>query len=287
MTHRIFLLFLSCLFLSQAHAQLDGTATYYADKFQGRTTASGEPYDKYKFTAAHVNLELGTWVIVTNLENGKRVQVRVNDRMPQNNKGRIIDLSRVAAEQIGLVQAGVARVQLQVIQNSNSGGVAYTPSITPRSRQTQENYAQPLPTDVPVVDLAGNPLNDRAKVLQPDDAPISTTTPPRPNSQAAASALPKSFKPGLFRMLAFEEEARGFGVQVGAFNDIYRVLEVMNDLSGKGYQNTLIHSGVKNNQPIFRILVGPYLSRSEADRMRKKLRTARFDGLVVELGGLR
>lgn len=90
-----------------------GEASYYADKFQGRKTASGERYDAKKLTAAHPKLPFGTWVTVVNLKNGKRVRVRINDRGPFTG-GRIIDLSRAAAARIGLIQAGVGQVRIEV-----------------------------------------------------------------------------------------------------------------------------------------------------------------------------
>lgn len=89
-----------------------GIASYYHDKYQGRKTASGEAYDKDAYTAAHRKLAFGTTVLVTNLQNGKTVQVRVNDRGPFV-KGRIIDLSRIAAEEIEIISQGLAKVGIQ------------------------------------------------------------------------------------------------------------------------------------------------------------------------------
>ena len=76
-----------------------GAASYYADSLQGNLTASGEPYDKNAMTAAHRTLAFGTVVRVTNLDNGKSIVVRINDRGPHV-KSRIIDLSRAAAEKL-------------------------------------------------------------------------------------------------------------------------------------------------------------------------------------------
>ncbi|MES2733674.1 MAG: septal ring lytic transglycosylase RlpA family protein [Bacteroidota bacterium] len=87
-------------------------ASYYANKFAGRKTASGEKYRKSKKTAAHQTLPFGTRVKVTNLANGRTVKVRINDRGPFA-KGRIIDLSKSAARKVGLLQAGVAKVKLE------------------------------------------------------------------------------------------------------------------------------------------------------------------------------
>jgi rare lipoprotein A len=91
-----------------------GMASWYGGQFHGRTTASGEPFDMNAMTAAHRTLPFGTNVRVTNLDNGRSVVVRINDRGPYA-KRRIIDLSRHAAEQLGFRKAGVAKVRVQVI----------------------------------------------------------------------------------------------------------------------------------------------------------------------------
>ncbi len=94
---------------TEAHA-LAGKASYYADSLAGRSTASGEPYDPRAFTAAHRTLPFGTWVEVRRAD-GRSALVRVNDRGPFA-KGRVIDLSRAAAEALGMVRAGVVEVVL-------------------------------------------------------------------------------------------------------------------------------------------------------------------------------
>jgi len=88
-----------------------GVASWYGRDFHGRRTSNGEVYDMYGMTAAHKTLPLGTFVRVSNLENGKSVDVRVNDRGPFV-RGRIIDLSYTAAKQVGIVGPGTARVKL-------------------------------------------------------------------------------------------------------------------------------------------------------------------------------
>jgi rare lipoprotein A len=90
-----------------------GVASVYGDRLQGSTTASGEPYDRDMLTAAHRTLPLGSRVRVTNLKNNKSVIVRINDRGPHT-AGRILDLSRSAAERLG-VRTGVVRVRVEVI----------------------------------------------------------------------------------------------------------------------------------------------------------------------------
>ena len=90
-----------------------GTASWYGQQFQGRKTASGEPYDMRDLTAAHPSLPLGTFVKVTNLRNGKAVVVRINDRGPVVD-GRIIDVSDNAAQILGFKARGVQTVRLDV-----------------------------------------------------------------------------------------------------------------------------------------------------------------------------
>jgi rare lipoprotein A len=92
-----------------------GFASYYAHKFHGRPTASGEIYNMYGLSAAHRELPLGTVIHVTHLGNGRSVKVKVNDRGPFV-EGRILDLSLGAARRLGMVEEGVARVKIRIIK---------------------------------------------------------------------------------------------------------------------------------------------------------------------------
>lgn len=103
-------------------ATATGEASYYADKFIGRSTSSGERYDPRAMTAAHRTLPFGTKVRVTRLSDGRSVVVRINDRGPFV-RGRIIDLSHAAAGRLGILQEGVATVQIEVVS-----GTSVTPS---------------------------------------------------------------------------------------------------------------------------------------------------------------
>lgn len=97
-----------------------GIASWYGGDFHGRPTASGENYDQFKMTAAHRLLPLGSVVRVTNAENGRGVEILINDRGPFI-KGRIIDLSYAAAERLGGVDPGTLPVVVEVIQMGNRG----------------------------------------------------------------------------------------------------------------------------------------------------------------------
>ena len=94
-----------------------GKASYYSNALKGNKTASGETYDPNKLTAAHPTLPFGTQVLVTNLYNGNRVIVKINDRGPHV-KTRIIDLSYAAAKQLGMTESGTAEVTVEAVQNS-------------------------------------------------------------------------------------------------------------------------------------------------------------------------
>lgn len=89
-----------------------GTASYYGARHHGNRTASGEPFNQHGLTAAHRSLAFGSRVLVTNLSNQRSVVVRINDRGPHT-RGRLIDLSRAAAEKIGMLRSGTARVRVQ------------------------------------------------------------------------------------------------------------------------------------------------------------------------------
>ena len=91
-----------------------GIASWYGPGFQGKSTANGEKYNMYGFTAAHRKLKFGTLIKVTNLKNNLSVIVRINDRGPYNLK-RVTDLSKVAAKKIGMIKSGLADVKLEII----------------------------------------------------------------------------------------------------------------------------------------------------------------------------
>jgi len=100
-----------------------GMASWYGDRFKHKATASGEPFDPKALTAAHRSLPLATIARVTNLNNGRRVLVRINDRGPYAG-GRVLDLSRAAAQLLGMKADGVARVRIEVFAGDQPTTVA-------------------------------------------------------------------------------------------------------------------------------------------------------------------
>jgi len=124
-----------------------GEASWYGGDFHGRLTADGEVYDMHKLTAAHPDLPFHTLLEVENLENGRRVLVRVNDRGPFL-KGRIIDLSLKAAQRLGMAETGTARVRLRLLRRGQAAPAPAEPGLAPP--------AEPLPQpETPALAAAG------------------------------------------------------------------------------------------------------------------------------------
>ena len=112
---KILLLLILTMAITACFAQIQtGKASFYSDKFEGTKTASGERYKKKKLTGAHKTLPFGTRVKVTNLANNQSVEVVINDRGPYVD-GRVIDVSRAAAEKLGFVNQGLAEVKIEVL----------------------------------------------------------------------------------------------------------------------------------------------------------------------------
>ncbi len=116
-----------------------GKASFYADKFEGHPTASGEKYKHNKLTAAHKTLPFGTIVRVTNVANGNTVDVEINDRGPYI-EGRVIDLSRSAAEKLGFVNLGIADVKLEIVDAGDGKSKSQPVSIDNVSVDENEYY---------------------------------------------------------------------------------------------------------------------------------------------------
>lgn len=115
-----------------------GTASWYGSKFHGRRTSSGEPYDMHLATAAHKYLPLPTYAEITNLDNGRKVVVKINDRGPFKDD-RLIDMSYGAALRLDMIQTGTARVEVRAIDVGGGSEIANTP---PAKAVTSETWLQ-------------------------------------------------------------------------------------------------------------------------------------------------
>ena len=129
---------------SAAGYQATGVASWYGSKFHGRKTSSGEVYDMYSMTAAHRSLPLPTFVEVTNLENGARLTVKVNDRGPFHDD-RLIDLSYAAAARLGMLDKGTARVRVTALT------VNTEPDPANRADATGQLARLPVPAEDPAL----------------------------------------------------------------------------------------------------------------------------------------
>lgn len=117
-----------------------GTASFYSDWFQERRTASGELFYQNRFTAAHKSLPFGTWVKVINMQNKRSVIVCINDRGPFV-KGRIIDLSKSAAKEIGNLTDGIFKVHILIYQKDTTYIQTQKKSVTLRQRSTYLDFS--------------------------------------------------------------------------------------------------------------------------------------------------
>jgi rare lipoprotein A len=146
---------------SRGTSELEGLASYYAEPYTGRRTASGEIFDTYQeLTAAHRTLPFNTLVRVTNESNGRDVNVRINDRGPFV-KGRVIDLSYKAAKEIDMVRAGVAPVKLTILRDAADAAAKV-------SRQPEPLPPPSSPSALYTIQVGAFPTEDAAQILKRD-----------------------------------------------------------------------------------------------------------------------
>jgi rare lipoprotein A len=126
--------------LAELAPYLQGIASWYGPNFHGKLTANGETYNQYGLTAAHPVLPIGTHILVENLDNGRRVWLRINDRGPYA-KGRILDLSRSAAERLGMIEHGTAPVRITVLKWPDSVQASF--GLKPFQQYTVQTAAYP------------------------------------------------------------------------------------------------------------------------------------------------
>jgi rare lipoprotein A len=208
-----------------------GMASWYGPTFHGQRTASGETFDQEALTAAHPTLPIPSLVQVTNLENGREVIVRVNDRGPFVGE-RLIDLSHGAASVLGFEQAGHAQVHVRY--------------LGPAPRRVNADGSQ-VPVAPPV---APTPQNGPASLLPPPATEEQLPPPVRQAEQAAPAA-------------------GGYFVQVGAFSDLANAHRVRAALQSAG--PAAVDVRPTSAGELFRVRLGPWASREEADAARRTL----------------
>lgn len=229
--------------------QAVGPASWYGTKFHGQATANGETYDLYGMTAAHKTLPLPSYVRVTNLDNGKSVTLRVNDRGPFYSD-RIIDLSFAAAKKLDFAEKGTARVKVE--------------GIDPHEWWAQQGRPVPL--------VLANNQPARAAVAEPVAQPVSPVVEQYspPPAQHAAAVLPVQIDAKKNDSVA----ASGLYLQVGAFANPDAAELLKAKLSQATGAPVFISSVVREQQILHRVRMGPISSEGEAEQLQSSVRLA-------------
>jgi len=244
-----------------------GVASWYGIPYDGRHAASGEIYDMRQLTAAHRRLPFQTWVEVTNLSNGKQVDVRINDRGPFV-KGRILDLSQAAARDIDMLRAGTTRVRLKVIPPPST-----LPSTPPRTPPTEpvEITAAPtaVPASAPTIPATEPPIAD----AEPPVTVPPVTTPPPVSSPAVSP-------PAVTSPATTAPPATGYVVQAGAFSDPARA-ESLRAVLADLFAEARVVSSNGRTPPLWRVIVGREMTREQAAELAIRVRRETGNAIVV------
>jgi rare lipoprotein A len=239
-----------------------GVASWYGPGFHGNATANGEPYNQNLPSAAHRTLPMPSIVRVTNLDNGRSSVVRVNDRGPFA-QGRIIDLSKAAAEQLDMTRAGTARVRVEIMERESrivkdiamNGGSAADQLAALRNPPTAASPATAVASPAPVVVAAAPP---------PPAPAIATATAPL----VQASAPPVT-APAIVPAAATPPPGAYF-VQAGAFANLTNAERLRGALRAYG-DATIAQGAGPKGAPMYRVRVGPYRSEDQAFNVRDTL----------------
>lgn len=241
----------------------EGKASFYADKFEGRTTASGERYTHAKSTCAHLTLPFGTLVKVTNITNNQSVVVRVNDRGPFV-PDRIIDLSRSAAEKLGIAANGIAQVRIEVIDEA--GNIIAPPPTTPAPRPTENPQTS-----------THQPVHQH----QPQSPPQPQSQPQYPPQSQHQSQSNPDFE--LYELKVTKQNPKGFTVQIKSYKEVVNLLRIAEEIQLSLKKEVRVQVAMVNGERIYRVMAGEFSTRSEAESFREKAAKNYPDCFVVEL----
>lgn len=219
----IFFLSFGLLLHGQTNFPQYGKASFYADKFVGKLTASGEKYKHNDMTAAHKSLPFGTKVKVTNLTNGKSVNVRINDRGPYV-KDRIIDLSEKAAQKLEFTEIGIVDVKVELLDKAKKE-------------------------------------NDRKEEVIPEDYSVFT----------------------YYKLNASKITPSKYGIQIGSYTDSGNLLKTVHNFQEKFTYDIFVQESVEKGKRKYRLIVGNFSSRKEAESILADLRKSYTDCFVLNL----
>lgn len=244
------------------HYDETGVASWYGPNVHDKVTANGEIYDENELTAAHKTLPMPSLVRVTNLDNGRSVVVRVNDRGPFA-AGRVIDMSRRGAQLLGFEGTGTAKVRVQILAEESRAIAAAARQGTPQTILAETDGPAPKPAPRKSVEVAEGPATTKPTVTKPTPAAITATPVPPP------ATVPGTVKDGRFvpapvvAELPVKPRAPLY-VQVGAFGTADNVTRVRAKLASIG-QPASVSPTVSGKQKLQRVRVGPLDSVDRAD----------------------
>lgn len=287
--------FLMTININTLHAQEEefGLASYYSDDYHGRPTAYGDYYDKDKLTAAHKKYSYGTKIKVTRLDNNKSVTVTVTDKGPYI-KGRVVDLSRRAAESIGLVADGVAQVKVELVSRSNrqkdvaSTNVRKAPTRPSGYGFTDPEAETPKAREVPALKretaTTTTAVKETAKSPTPAAKPAASKEVPAPGEIKFKLVQQDYNQYGLYKIVLQKPDQRGFGVQIASLSSYENVLKQVADLQSKWFDNILISAEKNGATPVYKVILGPFLDEKTAENYQSSLsKKYKIKGFVVNL----
>ncbi len=269
-----------------------GTASYYGDQFHGRKTASGERYDKNAMTCAHKSLPFGTKIRVVRIDNEKSVVVRVNDRGPYT-KGFVVDLSKKAAEKMGMIQEGVVKVRIEIMPQDEA--ISSDEPIAARPVEASLPSKKEEPTAVvfeKVEEKKAEKPAEKAKTVSKVEKlePKKTAEKVEPKEKTKRE-LPTFSKvnganfqeTGLYKIEITKPKRAGFAVQVSTLSSMENVLEETAKLQGAFENVLLLIEPGKDKKMIYKMLVGPYTDKKSAEAAQKTLKKKGWKPFILNL----
>lgn len=236
----------------------EGTASWYGQDFHGKKTANGEKYDMNAVTAAHPTLPMPSVVRVTNLDNGRQLNVRVNDRGPFHSN-RIIDLSRRAAQLLGFYDAGTAHVRVEIDA---------TESINLKNLALKDH-----PPEMPKVVAAPREAISTVALAPVTATPLDAPKPPAAKAPAAKQ-LPRLPEPKIARADPGAQPL-GYFIQAGAFADPGNAQRLEEQLNVLG--PVVIVPVASGSGQVYRVRVGPFASAAAAEALLERVRSLSRD----------
>jgi rare lipoprotein A len=239
-----------------------GIASWYGEQFHAKETANGEVFDLNALTAAHRTLPMPSIVQVTNLENGRTLQLRVNDRGPFA-RGRIIDVSRRAAQLLGFEGQGTAKVRVKILPEA-SIQVASIARRNGEADRLQAEAPKAAPREAVVAEVLAPGAGVRSAPPRPP-APILAATPPVAATPAVVQ-LANAVEPPLSeKVIVMPVKSTQIYIQAGAFSQLDNVARVKSRLDAIGpvKTTTVRVQGIA----VHRVRLGPIASVDEADRL--------------------